>query len=189
MTSSAEQLAGRATGALFFALFGGAWLSFGLAATERLTAITGGGVGVGALALLLTSAWVLHRAKQLPTPPPSPEAAARRQRAGRLFNWINAAQWSAIFLLSWLLNRLGYGQVVVPMTVAVVGLHFLPLAHLFRYPGHYLTGAALLAWALGCLLLGRQPALQAQAALGAGIILWTSAGCALWLAIRRLRQG
>jgi hypothetical protein len=51
-----------------------------------------------------------------------------------------------------------------------------------------LTGGALVAWGLGCLLLGHQPALQAQAALGAGLILWASATYALWRLVRSLRQ-
>lgn len=182
------QLAGRATGAIFFTLFGAAWLSLGLVGMQHLTLLTEAGVVLGALSLLLVSAWVLQRAKQVPTAAVSPEEAARKKRHGRVFAWVNAAQWGTIFLLVWLLPRLGYGQDVVPAMVIVVGLHLFPLARLFANPVHHLTGGALVAWALGCLLLGQQPGLQAQAALGAGGILWVSAAYALWLAVRGVRE-
>ena len=188
MTTTTDQFSGRAIGALFFALFGAAWLSLWLAGTGRLTAVTGSSVALGALVLLLTSAWVLRRVKQLPTTPPSSEEVAQRQRRSRVFGWVNAAQWGSIFVLSWLLNRLGYGLYVTSLTAAIVGLHFFPLAHLFRYPVHYLTGAALLIWTLGCVLLSSQPALQAQTAIGAGLILWGSASYALWRAVQGVRQ-
>ncbi|MVN78109.1 hypothetical protein GO988_17405 [Hymenobacter sp. HMF4947] len=173
--TTAYRLAGRATGAIFFTLFGAAWLSLWLVGIQHLTLLTEAGVVLGALALLFVSAWVLQRAKQVPTAPVSPEEAALKKRHGRVFGWVNAAQWGTIFLLGWLLPRLGYGQDMVPAIVIVVGLHLFPLAHLFANPIHHLTGGALVAWALGCLLLGQQPDLQAQAALGAGCILWVRA--------------
>jgi hypothetical protein len=188
MATSADELTGRATGALVFAVFGAAWLSLWLASTRHLTAVTGSGVVLGALSLLLTSAWVLRRAKQEPPTPRSPESQVRRRRQSRVFHWVNAGQWGALILLGWLLPRLGYKQVGIPAAVLVVGLHLFPLAQLFSYQLLYLTGGALMLWALGCLLLGQQPALQAQAAMGAGLILWASAAYALWRLVSGLRK-
>lgn len=188
MTSTTtEQVAGRATGALFFSLFGAAWLSLWLLGIQHLTLSTGAGIVLGALVLLLVSAWVLRQTKQLTTATPSPEEAARRKQKGRVFGWVNAVQWGTVILLVQLLPRLGYKQAIIPAIIVVTGLHFFPLARLFANRVHYLTGGALVACALGCLLLGQQPALQAQAALGAGLILWASAAYALWVAVQRLR--
>jgi hypothetical protein len=179
---------GRAIGALVFAVFGAAWLSLWLASTRHLTAVTGSGVVLVALALLLTGAWVLRRAKQGPPTLRSLEDRARRRRQSRVFHWVNAGQWAALILLGWLLPRLGYKQDGIPAAVVVVGLHLFPLAHLFTYRLLYLTGAAMIVWALGCLLLGHQPSLQVQAAMGAGIILWSTAAYALWRLVRGLRK-
>lgn len=189
MTSTpTEQVTGRATGALFFSLFGAAWLSLWLLGIQQLTLLTGAGLVLGVLVLLLLSAWVLRQAKQVATAPRSPEEAARKKQQGRVFGWVNAAQWGTVILLVQVLPRLGYAQAIVPAIIIVTGLHFFPLARLFANRVHYLTGGALVAWALGCLLLGQQPALQAQAALGAGLILWASAAYALWVAMQRLRE-
>jgi hypothetical protein len=188
METTADEITGKATGALVFAVFGSAWLGLWLAGTKHLTAVTSSGLVLGALALVLTGAWVLRQSKQLPAPAPSPERRARRQRERRVFNWVNAGQWGVLILLGWLLPRIGYRQVGVPAAVFVVGLHLFPLAQLFSYRLLHVTGGALVAWALGCLLLGHQPALQFQAALGAGLILWVSATYALWLLVRDLQK-
>lgn len=186
-TSTADQLTGRAIGALFFAAFGGAWLALWLAATQRLIAATAGALGAGVLALGLAGEWVLRRARRLPVPLPTPTDAAQARREWRVFGAVNVGQWGAIFLAGGLLPRLGFALYLTPAIVLIVGLHFFPLAQLFRYGGHYLTGGALLAWALGCMVLVPPPAWQARVALGAGIILWLSAGYTLGRAAQALR--
>lgn len=185
---TAEQLARRATGALFFSVFGGAWLSLWLVATQRFTLATGFVVGVGLLALVFTASWVLRHTKPLRRPSQTASDEAQAQREGRLFSLINAVQWGAIFLAGWLLPKLGLALYFTPFIVVVTGLHFLPLARLFRYNGHYLTGVALLLWALGCLWLVPPAAWQSRVALGAGLILWLSAGYALGRAVWLLKQ-
>jgi hypothetical protein len=64
------------------------------------------------------------------------------------------------------------------MVIAVVGLHFLPLARLFRYRPHLLTGLALIALAILAPLATGRPD-NAWGPLGAGLILWASAAWAL----------
>ncbi len=183
----ADQLAGRATGALFFSVFGGAWLTLWLAATGQLTLTTGLLLGCGLLALVLTGSWVLRQTKPLLAQTPGPVDNAQKRREGRVFGIVNAVQWGAIFLAGWLLPRLGLSRYFTPVIVLITGLHFFPLARLFRYRGHYLTGGALLLWALGCLLLVPPAQWQGRVALGAGVILWLSAGYSLGRAVRVLR--
>jgi hypothetical protein len=63
--------------------------------------------------------------------------------------------------------------------ILVVGLHFLPLARLFAYPPHFVTGASLVALALAYPLLAPSGPRSGLAPLGAGMILWCSAAWAI----------
>ncbi|PQO92532.1 hypothetical protein C5614_24900 [Massilia phosphatilytica] len=127
------QLAGRATGAMFFFLFGAVWLE-GWATTAEAGATAFAGIAVLAL-VLLAVAWRRYRryAPALAQEQGTPE----RRRARRVFNIVNAGQWTAIFILAQVLIHLGKGAWIIPMAIAVIGLHFLPLAHVFKNPPHY----------------------------------------------------
>jgi hypothetical protein len=63
-----------------------------------------------------------------------------------------------------------------------------PLAKLFRYPMHYVTGAALVAWASASVLLIPAEQLQGVTALGTGILLWVSAAITLAMAAVAVRR-
>jgi hypothetical protein len=172
-TRTEARLAGQATGAMFFFVFGGVWL-------EGWAHQSGAGapvfVIIAALALaLLTVAWRRFRryAPALAREGDTPE----RRRAKRVFNIVNAGQWIVIFILIQVLNHLGKGAWIIPMAMAVIGLHFLPLAHAFKHPAHYVTGVAMVAWAAVYPLLAGPTA--AMGFLGAGLILWLSAAWAV----------
>lgn len=186
-SSTADQLTGSAIGALFFSVFGSAWLTLWLAGTQQLTRSTGLVVGTGLLVLVLLASQVIRQAKRLPVPVAGPAEARRERREWQVFGLVNALQWGGIFFSGWLLPRLGLDVYFTPVIVLLVGLHFFPLARLFHYVGHYLTGGAMLLWVAGCLLLLPPTQWQAHVALGAGIILWASAGFTLWRATRKLR--
>ncbi|WP_148289721.1 hypothetical protein [Ideonella sp. B508-1] len=169
-------LASRAIGAMFFSVFGSLWIVLGLAIALAqppvwvwlLPALPG-------LALLGRALSVhRHHRDALRALEAQPEAKQRAQR----FHWINAGQWIAIFVLGNALKWLGLGAWFLPMVIAVVGLHFLPLAGLFRYRPHLLTGLALVGLAILAPLATGRPD-NAWGPLGAGLILWASAAWAL----------
>ncbi|TDN37257.1 hypothetical protein E4631_25165 [Hymenobacter sp. UV11] len=184
--STAYPLVGSALSALVFAFFGSAWLSLGLAATHQLTRATALVVGAGLLLLVLLASWVLRQAKRLPAPAARPADAVQARRQWQVFGLVNAGQWGGIFLASWLLPRLGLAVYFTPVMAVLVGVHLFPLARLFRYASHYWTGGAFLLWVAGCLLLLPSSQWQADVALGAGVILWGSAGYGLWRASHQL---
>jgi hypothetical protein len=97
------------------------------------------------------------------------------RRAGRIYNAVNLAQWVAILVLGNVLANIGLGAWVVPMAIFVVGLHFLPLAHVFANPAHYLTGAALMLYAAGYPQVAAGGPADPVGFLGAGLILWAAA--------------
>ena len=59
----------------------------------------------------------------------------------------------------------------------IIGLHFLPLARLFRNPPHYVTGSALILLATTYPFVASGGPSSPAGALVAGLILWASA---LW---------
>lgn len=180
-TITANQLAGRAIGGLFFAGFGALWLYLFLYAKE-LVSFRSVIILLLGFALLLTTAIALFReSKRWPRFPGDP-------RQGKVFGWVNAIQWVAVFAVAFSFARLHIEAYMMSAITAIVGMHMFPLARLFRYPSHYLTGAVLTAWAGASALLLPIDQMQSLTALGTGIILWLNAAITMTIAILQARQ-
>jgi len=177
---TANAISGRATGALFFTGFGALWLVLALYAREQLSARALALVAGGALVLVASALWLRSKAKGLPQAEEDP--AIKRN-----FRRINLVQWAAVAVVAFSFARLHIDAYVMSAITAIVGLHFLPLARLFRYKLHYLSGAVLVAWAAASVFLFPAERLPGATALGTGAILWTSAFATLVLAVARLR--
>jgi drug/metabolite transporter (DMT)-like permease len=178
---NANQLSGRATGALFFAGFGALWIALALYALERLNAITISGILLGLAILLLAALSLFRQARRWPRVPDDPAM-------GRAFAWINAIEWTAVAVAAFTLARLHLDAYVMCAITAIVGLHMFPLARLFRYAPHYWSGAILVAWAAASAFYIPNEHLQGISALGTGIILWLNAAFALGLAWLTTRE-
>ncbi len=178
---TANQISGRATGALFFAGFGALWIALALYALERLNTATVAGVLLGLAILIMAALSLLRAAKRWPRQPNDPAI-------GRAFAWINAAEWIAVAIVAVTLAKLHQDVYVMCAITAIVGLHLFPLARLFRYKLHYLSGSVLVVWALASALIIPAGELQGVSALGTGMILWLSAAATLALAIPAARQ-
>ena len=177
---NANQLSGRAIGAIFFACFGTGWFFLALIAKQMIGFATVSAVMLGMVVLLLASAYLLHRAKRRPRVPNDPAM-------GSAFGWINAIQWIAIAVVAFSFAKLHLNAYVISAITAIIGLHMLPLAWLFHYPMHYATGAVLVAWAAASAILAPAEQMQGTAALGTGIILWLSAALTLAIALQVTR--
>ena len=174
-TQFEARLAGRATGAMFFVVFGAVWLEV-WAQRSGAGMPLAAAIVVGAL-VMLVNAWRRYRrfAPALAQLRESPE----RRRTKRIFHLVNIGQWLLILVLGNVLVNIGLGAWVVPMGIAVIGLHFVPLAHAFRYRAHYLTAAAMVVLAALYPLLAAGGPAAPVGFLGAGLILWASAAWAL----------
>jgi hypothetical protein len=107
----------------------------------------------------------------------SPESRRRR----RWFHTVNLAQWVLIIGVIYSLQRGDLSAWIPPAVMLVVGLHMLPLAHVFRYRPYYLTGAALIATALGYPFAARGGPASALGCLITGVVLWLTAA---WVLLR-----
>jgi hypothetical protein len=184
---TANQLRGRAVGAIFFACFGTGWIFLALAAKQLINAATATGTVVGMVVLLMAAAYLMRRARLWPQVQEDPSSDRAR---GRAFTWINAFQWTAIAIIAFSFSKLHIDAYATSAITAIVGLHMFPLARLFRYPLHYLTGTVLVAWAAASAALVPVAEMQGTTALGTGAILWASAmvtlGLGLWASQRRV---
>lgn len=163
----------RATGALFFSVFGTLWL---VGWSMRAGLPGAGQLGIVIAGLALTWAcWATRRryAPALQAEPPT----AQRRRADRVFHIVNAGQWILMIVLGNVLSHNGLSAWIVPMALVVIGLHFLPLAWVFGHPPHVVTGVALVLLGLLYPFVAPLGPLDPVGFLGAGSILWLSA---LW---------
>jgi hypothetical protein len=103
-----------------------------------------------------------------------PTAAAKGKRAGKLFGLIFGIEGGLIALCSMLLASRGLG-LWIPVAVAIiVGVHFLPLAHVFGVPLYYWTGALSVLGVLGCLLIRDMNTRLLWVGLVMAAVLWLS---------------
>jgi hypothetical protein len=175
ISNPAAEAGGRAFGAMLFSVFGAILLEVWdrRAGAGALVFVCIALLGAG----LLFTAWRCYRrhAAALASRAKTPE----QKRADRVFHLVNGGQWLVILVLGNVLANLGQGAWVVPMAIAVIGLHFVPLAYVFRNPPHYVTAAALVLFALAYPQLAAGGPADPVGFLGIGLILWASAMWAL----------
>ena len=167
----------RATGVLVLSGFGALWAGAGVSLSSAqawawiVLAIVVLAFGVRAVRLL--------RANPSVAEPLALELAKRQRRAGRIFAWTSAGEGVGILLAVNLAVNLGHPDWQGAAVMAVVGLHFLPLASAFGYRPHLVTGATMTAWALAYPWLFVGGAMAPMGMLGAAAILFASAAWAL----------
>ncbi len=178
---SGNQLQGRATGSMILAGFGAIWLGLSFYTKEMLNVVTIFYIVAGFLMLLAGSAKLLRTAGRWPRQPRNPSH-------NRAFGWINAFQWIAVFIVVQILTRLHLDVYTISAIAGIVGLHFFPLATLFKNRLHYVTGSAMVAWAAGTALFAPPQQMQGDAGMGAGVILWASAAITLATSLLAARR-
>lgn len=178
---SPEVISARVTGALFFTGFGCLWLFTGFSALGQLNIVTAAGVAIIGALLVTAALRIQRRAAKAAQTQTDDEANAETKR---VFNRVNTIQWIGVGAVLVLANIFHQPQLIVPAIATVVGLHLFPLARLFRYPMHYVTGTLLIAWSAGIVILLRREDIASVGALGTAAILLLSATCTLTLAAR-----
>jgi hypothetical protein len=178
---SANSLRGRAIGTMFFAFFGGFWFFIALYARQQLNVASISTVLLGMLVLGLAAYKLMRLSDQFPRVPEDPTI-------GRKFGLINLIQWGSIAVLVPTLGKLHLDVYVPTAITLIVGLHMLPLARLFRYPQHNITGCALIVWAGAAMLIAPADSMQSTTCIGTGSILWLSGAVTLIRAYRGAHQ-
>lgn len=176
MSEESSAKAGRAIGAMFFSVFGAAWL------VVWCVSVYGADPGILVLIAVVTIIIFyasLRQFRRNRTAHAAEASSPEDKRSSRIFNIVNASQWILIFIVATVLSNVGHKEWIIPSIILIVGIHFLPLAWLFKYSRHYITGAAMILLAVIYPLVSSNGPENPVGCLGAGIILWISAVGAL----------
>lgn len=172
---------GIAIGNLFLGCFGMVWIVLGLNSAQKLNPPVLALLSCFLSALVIASVYIMRRTyKSLDR---SPANRAAQKRTNRQFGLVNFLQWSLIFAAVYGLPRLGLTRWIVPAIVFIVGIHFFPLARLFKARMHYFVGAIIVVWAVIYPILFSVEKADSMGAIGMGAILWASAAFATWRAL------
>jgi hypothetical protein len=192
-TSPGPTLRGMASAVLFLAFFSTLWALVGIAGLRGLdgNALLIVAILIG-LALLVAGISLNRAARRLPQRAAG-AAAQERQRKNKWFLLIFVTELLLILIAHVLLSLVNRLDLFIPATLLIVGIHFFPLAALFRVKIYYPAGALLCALVIVTLLVVPQrlkldglqiAAWQVVPGLSAAIILWAS-GLIQWLNGRR----
>lgn len=171
-----------AAGGTFFLTFFGAYWGFSSAVflSGTFQVISFLLVGLLTLAFFGWGIMLLRHARALPKEP-SPEDEAQGRRIARGFGIIFGLEIVLIALASILLSIFPLSRFIAPTTALIVGMHFIPLARLFRVSMGYVTGAllcllaliALVSLLVGLPLFGSSPYHWSLfVGIGATLVLW-----------------
>jgi hypothetical protein len=173
------ELRGRIAGATIMAGFGTIWLLLAFIANQTLNAANAAKV---AAVVAAVACGVLYLSRQAERWPSAPRDPAKGRAIGIAFGWIFGLESAAIFASWTILGHLHLEIYGLSAMVGIVGLHFFPLARLFRYPPHFVTGALMTLCAAVSAIWTPIDRMQEVAAFGAGMILMASAVFTLGLA-------
>ena len=169
----AEAVIGAGRGALIGAMFGAGWLGWGLGSAKALNGFTAPTFGFMALFLLAGSIYFIYKGRLLRKKYPA-VVHSKRQTVRKWFLFIVLMEALAIALVSTLAYRLHRSDLAANWCAMVVGLHFLPLAKIFRAPRLIVRGILITVWCVFCWALFRSNALVISTSIGTGILLWVS---------------
>jgi len=97
------------------------------------------GALVIAAALIATGVVVMRAALRLPSGV-SPRTAEEGRVIRRRFAWVFGVEIAALAVVNPILAFTGHGKLLPSLDVMIIGLHFLPLAWIFRVPRYYVMG-------------------------------------------------
>ena len=189
MTTSASPneisraITGAAFGVMMMALFGTAWLAWGLQSTPADSPWLIAALVLPAIALLIPGFGMFQMGRRATRQAPPLTASQKRVQSqmGRTFGIVFGAEGLLIFLAVNVLTHFHLEPYIMTAVAAIVGLHFLPLARLFRVPLYYWVGGVIGADALLSLALP-SPTREIAVGLSMGAILWLTC-------VAVLRQG
>jgi hypothetical protein len=182
-----ESVSGRATGVLFFVGFGSLWMYNGISAMHQTTPISLAAIATIFAALALPAVKLMQSASRAASERGVSQTSSSKTKIA--FLRVNAVQWAAIFAAGALFNFLHKPEFLTPAITFIVGAHLIPLARLFSYRAHFVTGALLMLWATVMAVAFAPTMMPSIGALGTGAVLVASAAHTLVLAGRVAKAG
>ena len=129
---------GLAGGSLWLIVVGGIFAPVSLLMIDTPMARAVLAVVVVLTALLITMDILVFRAAlQLPGRLPR---TAEERAIGRRFAVVFWAEAFTIMIVSWICSSTNRSELITPLVLIIVGIHFMPLAWIFEVPRYYITG-------------------------------------------------
>jgi hypothetical protein len=165
----AGQLKASARGGLICALFGSAWMYWAVIFSGHPTPIWFFAVSLPAITLTIWAILRILAFRHLI----SSAADLQHWRSFRKFLWIDSLiEWVLVGVGSFLLSRIRRYDLIPQLFGLIIGLHFLPIAKVFRLPNYYWVGAIMIAGELSSLLIPRGEMRNIVGCACIGLILW-----------------
>ncbi|MGE7767074.1 hypothetical protein [Peribacillus sp. NPDC096540] len=185
---------GSAIGLLFMAFFGTLWAGTGVMGLQGWGSpyVEFAAVFVGIM-LVIGGISLIRASRQLPNQV-SEEDARRWKRIRFWFNIIFIAEVLAVGITIAICNITNMTDLIPAIIALIVGIHFLPLAHLYQLRIYFVTGSLLCLLAIITLLvmpeivtLWKHQIIAPLAIIGFGsaLILWAT-GLTIWLKAKKL---
>jgi hypothetical protein len=160
---------GGARGALICFFFGSVWMFLAVVFSGRTAPAWFGIVGVIA-AILISWALIRVRAARHLV---SPERDLHHWRSFRKLFWIDSGvEWLSAAVAVNVLAHYHRLDLIPQVLGGIIGLHFLPLARIFRLPLYYVTGTVMVVGALGSFLVPAGGARNVAGCAVIGLTLW-----------------
>ncbi|MGE7758622.1 DUF7010 family protein [Peribacillus sp. NPDC097895] len=196
MMHTKEAVRGSGIGVIFMAFFGTMWAGIGVMGlqgwgfpyVELVAIITGIIMVIGGISFI-------HASRKMPVQV-SEKGARHLKRIGFWFNMVFLAEALLIVAAIAICNMIDQTDLIPGVIAIIVGIHFLPLASLFKIKLYYVTGVLLCLLALITLLVvprtimfGDHRIIAQLSLLGFGcaLILWAT-GLTLWLRVKNSKR-
>ncbi len=182
-------LIGMTTGGTIMFGFGIAWLLIGVLVAPSSTGLRLS-LLVAGIALGVSVAIMGLRASRLPrgTVPPTAEQIAAGRAIGRRFGLIFGLETVAILLAVAVLNGIHRPDYIPCAIAVIVGLHFFPLAPLFKAPIYNVTGFLGCVIGLAGVVVPDAVLRQKAVSISFGLLLWATTAWIAWKGHAGLRQ-
>jgi len=170
---ASRTMMGLAFGVSMMTLFGAAWLAWGFQTMSTDSLWLMAAITLGIIALLAAAFGLFRigrRAGKRSAPLTSEEKRVQGKMA-QMFGLIFGGEALLIFLAVRALNHFLLETYISTAVAVIVGLHFLPLARLYRFPMYYVVGGVMIVEGLVFLALP-SPVREIAIELSMGTTLW-----------------
>ncbi len=181
-----SKYSGRATGMTFMTAFGVIWLFFDHQSISIGLLVL---PVVCVLVLVVACVYIFVMAQKLPAPTEEEERAseAEGKKIGWRFGLVFGAEGLLILISVNLLPALGLASFIVPVIAIIVGVHFIPLAGLFKAPVYYITGLISVVIAVVAMFIDTLSVRQDFTCFGMCLVLWITAGYVFLVARKEMK--
>ncbi len=170
---------GTGYGALISAMFGAGWLGSGLGNARAFDAFVAPTFGFTALFLFGCSILLIREGRLLRRQSAGADAS-KRPSVLKWFWLIVLMEGLGIALVAILANRFQRVDLATDWCAMIVGLHFLPLARIFRAPQLGVLGILIFLWCVASWACFQSSKMAISASVGTGILLWGNCVASLW---------